>query len=109
MHAVFIDEPELKLARINTSMVEGRTSIVDLHYLIGTPRGTSHILESHRLGLFTREEMQAALVDAGLRVRYDEQGLTGRGLHVGFRPLSDAEPRSDGMTPADGDVEHIVT
>jgi len=82
VHALFIDEPELKLARINTSKVEGRLSTFDLHYLIGTPQDTTHVLECHELGLFTREEMEQALVDAGLVVRYDERGLTGRGVYI---------------------------
>ena len=86
VHALFIDEPELKLARVNTSLVEGRLSICEMHYLIGTPQGTTHAVERHELGLFTREAMEDALVDAGLVVRYDEQGLTGRGLYVAMCP-----------------------
>jgi hypothetical protein len=32
--------------------------------------------------------MKAAFVDAGLRVRYDQHGLTGRGLWIAVRPAS---------------------
>ena len=87
VHALFIDEPELKIARVNTSMVEGWVSIFDLHYLIGTPAGTEHILEHHEMGLFTMDDMQSALADFGLEASYDEEGLTGRGLYIGRRPL----------------------
>lgn len=83
VHGLFVDEPELKIARVNTSFVQGRLSYFDLHYLIGTPAGTEHAVERHELGLFTREEMLAAFEAAGLEVRYDEEGLTGRGLYVG--------------------------
>ncbi|MEJ2211952.1 MAG: class I SAM-dependent methyltransferase [Anaerolineae bacterium] len=86
VHALLVDEPELKIARVNTSYVRGRLSYFDLHYLIGTPEGTEHAVERHELGLFTREEMLAAFQAAGLEVRYDEEGLTGRGLYVGQRP-----------------------
>jgi len=82
-HAVFIDEPELKIARVNTSFVEGRLSYLDLHYLIGTPEGTEHFVERHELGLFEREEMATAFEAAGLEVSYNEAGLTGRGLYIG--------------------------
>jgi len=82
-HADFIDDPELKIARVNTSLVEGRISIVDLHHLIGTPEETVHFLEKHRLGLYTVDEMTAAFRESGLIVRFDPEGITGRGLYVG--------------------------
>lgn len=89
--ALMIDEPELKLARMNTSMVDGRISYFDLHYLVGTPEGTEHHVERHELGLFTREEMHEAFVAAGLHVSYDEQGLTGRGLYIAQQSGEEAQ------------------
>lgn len=87
VHALLIDEPELKIARVNTSFVEGRLSYFDLHYLVGTPEGTEHLVERHELGLFEREEMHDSLTRAGLQVTYDDEGLTGRGLYLGRRPV----------------------
>lgn len=86
VHAMFIDEPELKIARINTSFTEGRLSIFDLHHLIGTPEGTEHVVEHHELGLYTVEEMTGAFTAAGLDVQHDPEGLTGRGLYVASKP-----------------------
>src|SRR5215470_13672837 len=83
--ARFIDESRLKIARMNTSSVEGRLSMMDMHYLIGTPEGISHYVEHHELGLFTSEEMRHALTTCGLEVTYNETGLTGRGLYIGQR------------------------
>jgi SAM-dependent methyltransferase len=83
--ARFIDEPHLKIARINTSAVQGRLSIMDMHYLVGTPEGIQHYVERHELGLFTTEEITHALMTCGLEVTYDEEGLTGRGLYIGQR------------------------
>ena len=85
VHAAFVDDADLKIARVNTSRAEGRLSFFDLHYLIGTPEGTEHIVERHELGLFGTEEMNAALADAGLLVTYDPEGLSGRGLFIGER------------------------
>ena len=85
VHAVLFDEPELKIARVNTSLTIGNLSRFDLHYLIGTPAGTEHFVERHELGLFSRKEMTAAFVAAGLQVQYDEAGLIGRGLYIGTK------------------------
>ena len=83
VHAQFVDEPELKIARVNTSFADGRLSYFDLHYLIGTPEGTEHFVERHELGLFEQGEMVAAFEETGLEVGYDKEGLTGRGLYIG--------------------------
>lgn len=85
VHATFIDEPDLKIARISTSFVDGRLSYFDLHYLIGTPQGTEHFVERHEMGLFETEEIHRILSDAGFVVTYDPEGLTGRGLFIGQR------------------------
>jgi hypothetical protein len=86
VHGVFIDEPDLKIARVNTSFVSGRISYFDLHYLIGTPEGTEHFVKRHELGLFEQDEVDAALAGVGLEVIYDSEGLMGRGLFIGKRP-----------------------
>lgn len=88
VHALFIDEPELKIARVNTSGAEGRLSYFDLHYLVGTPEKTEHFVERHELGLFETDEMRGVLEAAGLVVYYDTEGLTGRGLFLGSFPVS---------------------
>lgn len=87
VHAMLVDEAELKIARVNTSFVNGRISHFDLHHLIGTPEGTSHFVEHHELGLFEIDEMRQLFTDAGFSVTYDSEGITGRGLYVGEKPL----------------------
>ena len=81
VHALLVDEPELRIARVSTSLARGRLLFFDLHYSIGTPEGTEHLLERHELGLFTTEEMRSALEHAGLEV-----GLrrSGRAVRSGF-------------------------
>ena len=82
-HLLTIDEPELKIARVNTSTREGNLSIMELHHLIGTPEETKHVVERHELYLFTPEEMVGAFEKCGLEVEIDEEGLIGRGLYLG--------------------------
>lgn len=86
VHAKFVDRPDLKIARMNVPRVEGRVSYLDFHYLVGRPTGVTSHVESHALGLFTRDEMRGALEGAGLHVTYDAVGLTGRGLWIATRP-----------------------
>jgi len=81
-HMTLVDELDLRIARLNKSLADGRVSIVDFHYVIATPQETTHVVEHHRLGLFTGEEMIAAFEEVGLSVRYDSVGIFGRGLYL---------------------------
>lgn len=90
VHVSIVEEPDLKIVRMNTSKSEGRVSVLDLHYLIGTPLETRHELETHRLGLFTLEEMLSALEEVGLIVNFDPVGITGRGLYICRKELVNA-------------------
>jgi ubiquinone/menaquinone biosynthesis C-methylase UbiE len=85
--ARFVDEPELKIARMSTVELQERVSILNFHYLVGTPDGMTTFEERHKLGLFTPDEYAEAFTNAGLTHDYDSEGLTGRGLHLGVRPL----------------------
>jgi ubiquinone/menaquinone biosynthesis C-methylase UbiE len=84
--ANFVDEPELKIARMNISCVEGKLSFFDFHYLIATPEGVQSFIERHELGLFEIDEMSETMKRSGLEVIYDAEGLTGRGLFMGRKP-----------------------
>jgi SAM-dependent methyltransferase len=88
-HAIFVDQPALKLVRMNVSAVEGTVAILDFHYLVATPDGVEHLTERHELGLFTDEEYRAAFSQAGLGVVHDAAGLIGRGLYIGTCAPSD--------------------
>lgn len=84
IHSLHLEEMDLKLVRMSTSLREGRISIIDRHYLIGTPEGVEHYVEYHRLALYTVEEMKKAFVGNNLKVDYDPAGPTGRGLYLGW-------------------------
>ncbi len=80
-----MDEPELKVARMNVSRQEGRESVLEFHYLLARPQGVEYFTEELRLFLFTHEEYINAFQQASLSVDFDPQGLTGRGLYVGVK------------------------
>ena len=86
LHALFVDEPDLKIARMSDNSREGRVSVLNLHYLIATATaGVTHFEEKHRLTLFTHEEYMDAFRRAGMVAEHDAQGLMGRGLYVASR------------------------
>jgi SAM-dependent methyltransferase len=80
--AVFVDEPELKIARMNISQRQIEVSILDFEYLVGTPDRVEHFTERHELGLFTVEQYLDAFRAAGLEADHDREGPMGRGLYV---------------------------
>ena len=86
VHALFVDQPDLKIARMNVSVMEDALSILDFNYLVATPAGVEHFTERHELGLFTHEEYLAAFQATGLEVTFLTEGLIGRGLYIGSKP-----------------------
>lgn len=83
--ATFVDEPDLKIARMDVPRVEGRLSVLDFHYLVATSGGIEEFTEHHEVGLFAHEEYLDAFGKSGLEVEHDPEGLMGRGLYIGTR------------------------
>ena len=83
VHMITVDEPELKLCRMNVSRVEGRLSVLDAHYLVATPEdGVRHFTERHELAMFEPREFADAAQAAGLEHLWLEEGISDRGMHV---------------------------
>lgn len=82
-----IDKPDIKIVRMSHSGKKGQVSLLNFHYLIGTSKGVEHSLEMHELALFTHQEYMDAFKAARLQVTHDPEGLSGRGLYIGMKPL----------------------
>ncbi len=85
--ARFVDRPDLKISRMSISKVDGMLSVMDMHHLVATPEGIHYFVERHELAMFTHEQYLEAFEIAGLEPHHDSEGLTGRGLYIGVRPL----------------------
>lgn len=70
------------VCRMSLSGREGNISTLLFHYLRGSPDGIEHYSERLELGLFSREEMTRAFDSAAMEVRYEAEGLMGRGLYI---------------------------
>ena len=85
---IFIHAAEIgtaKVCRMSLTGREGDLSILLYHYLRGTPKGVEHYTKRLELGLFTRDEMTWAFESEQMAVRYDAEGLIGRGLYLAKR------------------------
>lgn len=83
LNALYVDEPNLKVARMNVSRRDGNVSIIHFHYMVGSSDGIRTFTEPHRLTLFTHEEYRTALERARFDVLFEEPGLMNRGLYIG--------------------------
>ena len=82
-----VNKPDLKIVRMSYSSQKGNISIIEFQYLIGTTKGIQHSVEQHQLGLFNKKDYLEAFRKAGLNVIHDPNGLDGRGLYIGIKPL----------------------
>ena len=83
--ATAANAPDLAVARVSRSERSGNISSFTFHYTVATRQAVYSFEEPHQLALWTVEEYEAAFSHAGLRVSFEEPGLSGRGLFVGHR------------------------
>lgn len=83
IHTVFVDQPGLKIVRMNLSELKGNLSAFTFHFLVGTADGVRYFSEYHELGLFTENQYMESFRKKGLEISYDSKGLYGRGLYIG--------------------------
>jgi ubiquinone/menaquinone biosynthesis C-methylase UbiE len=82
-----VDKPDMKIVRMSHSGKKGKCSDLDFYYLIGTSKGIQQITEKHLMGLFAHEEYVNAFKKAELDIIHDLDGLDGRGIYIGTKPL----------------------
>lgn len=79
------ETPEQKVWRMVHTQRIGNLSVLNFVYLIGRLDGVQLTREQHELGLFTHQEMEDAFSQAGLKVNYEEGGISGRGVYIAQR------------------------
>jgi SAM-dependent methyltransferase len=85
LHAAFVDDPDLKAARMSVVKIAGRKWDEVDHFLVMTKRGVRHFRETLRMGIFDKQQYTRAMESSRLKVTFDETGLSGRGLFIGVK------------------------
>lgn len=68
--------------RTRKGRTDGEVSVLEIDYYIEGRDTQEHFAETHRLGLFSREETNAALEQAGLKARWLPRGLQSPTLFI---------------------------
>ncbi len=87
-HAVFVNEENVKIARMNISVRHGSIGVLDFHFLIATRKGVKHLRDRHELGLFNTDRFLRIMKRMKLKAKYTKGGIMKeRGLYIGIKPL----------------------
>jgi SAM-dependent methyltransferase len=81
------DGKDVKIARLNTTKIEGDLSIMEMHYLIAEKdKDVIHFADTHELGLFETDKTLDFMEKAGLKAEFLKDGLMeDRGLYIGVK------------------------
>jgi ubiquinone/menaquinone biosynthesis C-methylase UbiE len=76
-----VEDSEGKIAWMYVSKRRGNLSDAETHYLVGDNEKVEHFTERHVLGLFTSDEYESALRDAGVEI-IDRPELPADGVYL---------------------------
>ena len=78
---------DVKIARVNTTKIEGDLSIMEMHYLIAEKdEDVIHFVDTHELGLFETDKTLDFMEKAGIKAEFLKNGLMeDRGLFIGVK------------------------
>ena len=81
------DGKDVKIARLNSTKIEGNLSIMEMHYLIAEKdEDVIHFADTHALGLFETDKTLDFMGKAGLKAEFLKDGLMeDRGLFIGIK------------------------
>lgn len=81
------DGEDVKIARLNTTKVEGDLSIMEMHYLIAEKnKDIKHFVDVHELGLFEHDKTFEIMKKANFESEFLKDGLMkDRGLFIGVK------------------------
>ncbi len=80
-------DDKFKIARLTSSKLKGKISILDMRFLIGEKgKELKYFVDKHELGLFDIDKTLKLMKNAGLKAKYLKNGLMkDRGLFIGVK------------------------
>ncbi len=99
LEANFVDQPNLKAGNIVACVTDNDQAIGDIYTLVGQPTAIDCFVERHTWGLYSLDEYQEAIRDAGLQPTIDHQWLDGP-LLLGCKLAARANRRGQPDQPA---------
>ncbi|MBK8549923.1 MAG: class I SAM-dependent methyltransferase [Ignavibacteria bacterium] len=89
VHAVTVNEPDLKICRMNITKRKNNIAIVKFHVLVADPNGVEYITEDHKLAMYEHKDFLYAMKREGLTSMYLKKGLMkNRGLYIGVKDFT---------------------
>lgn len=81
------DGEDIKIARLNTTKIDGDLSILEFYYLIAERnKDIVNYSEKHELGLFETDKFLEYMTNSGLKPEFLKDGvMKGRGLYIGIK------------------------
>lgn len=70
VHAVYINEPDLKIYRVNTTRRKDNIALIDFHVLVADKKGVKYITENHKLAMYEHKDFLDIMKSAGLKSMY---------------------------------------
>jgi len=86
VHAVFVNEPDLKIYRVNVTRRKRNIVLIDFHVLVANKKGVEYITENHKLAMYEHKDFLDIMKSEGLKSGYLKEGLmANRGLYIGVK------------------------
>ncbi len=76
------ESEDVSIARMSVAEPVDRGRLV-MEFLVGTKAGVTRLRDEHEMGWFTKAEYEEAFRLAGMDVRFEQSGVTTRGLYIG--------------------------
>lgn len=76
------EETQVRILQSRQASTDGSVSVLTIDYHIETPTETVEFSETHRLGLFTQSQIEAALEKSSFESRYLPRGVLANPLYI---------------------------
>lgn len=82
----YVDEPDVKLARMNLTRREGDLVMLDFHFLVATSEGINYYTDPSPTSVFSHDTLITLMEDNGFHARHETaESVRSAGLFIGIK------------------------